>query len=69
MKGTINRFIEESHPGNYSSRNLNVGDVVFSASDPYGCVDKSQGQAVKFHDDSPYPYFEVPLDCVDWEYK
>jgi hypothetical protein len=65
-KGTINKFLGGDNPGNFTHRDLNVGDIVFQASDPYGCVDKEHGQAIKFSDDSTYPYYEIPLGVVDW---
>lgn len=65
-KGKIKKFLSGSDPGNYTRRDLNVEDVVFQASDPYGCIDKTKGEAIRFSDDSPYPYYEVPLGIVDW---
>lgn len=67
MKGRIKTFLSADNPANYTRKDLNAGDVVYSASDPYGCVDRTVGQAIKLSDDSPYPYFEVPIGAVDWD--
>lgn len=67
MIGKINKFLPVTHPGNYTGRDLNIGEIVFTAPDPYGCCDKSVGEFVRFQTESIYPAFEIPIGYVDWQ--
>jgi hypothetical protein len=66
MQGEVNQFISKDHPDNYTNKDLNIGDIVYSFSGcTYGCI-SSDGIAISFEKDQN-PFYEVRENWITWK--
>ena len=66
MQGIINQFVAAGHPNNYTSKDLNIGDVVYSFSGcTYGCI-SPEGTAISFVKNEN-PFYEVREEWITWQ--